>query len=529
MAVRVKHGTTNKWPRIVDIHVPCDSVAHMIEPLKKKRQWTWVYIIAILLSFGSSAVTGVALLGERHTGAREAVWHNPDGTTAKERMRGCANPTMESIVHDGAVWMACADNDSSGSQAGLARFDPGAGEVTVLPMPEQYSQGSRRTRGAAAGPDGELCYAYSYADSPDLIAIGVAKGTEWSVPVQGLSSSLLLGMDWRGQACEAVTAQPEQPPQLNLMSKDGVQTQPFTDNWNEFCGPEKTYRGCRPVFAFRSPENRWVLVFSHYGPLLEEGGTHASVEPGQTPRPFDVGRFENTLALHYDAEVHELGQMRAPNEPVIQVKADGTLAPIASRPNAVRVILRMHYDFTETRVLQQRYTWLREVDGIEVVQRPVRGRLLRIKSDGGFDENPLLTVSDVTDPNDVRSGVVGRFPSFACGTELASGTFLTRPDGGYWLVGNSGCYVTMDENFQRTDPLSLLQHLRSDGSRYSLDSDVREHEYWLAWTLLGWLPCFLLSWVIRRRRRFLLAIGPGALLFAGTGLWGMMRLLPLLQ
>lgn len=495
----------------------------MTENAQRRTARQWLYIVAVVLSSGVCAGMWLALfVVEPQTDARRVIWHNPDGTTVDKRLEPCANTTLESIVHDGAVWMPCDEKDYFGSGTGLARVDPGAGKATLLPWPEEFPH-HHNTQGAAAGPDGELCYAYHTGDNPRKLVVGVAKGTEWLAPVRKLSTVELLGMDWQAASCEVVGIAEGGLPRIDQVTPDGVHSRPFTPNWDEFCGAQDY---CQPLFAFRDHDDQWVLAYQQ---ALQDGGVrYLRVQPGQPPRPYDTRPSARSISLSLDTLAYELGKISSPHRALTQVRADGRRVARAELPGDPPSFEWAHYDFSKERVLTRRYSWQVSQATRYHLRHRVRGRVLQIH--GADLDDPLLTVSDITDPDDVRSAVVGRIPGYACGYQLTTGTFLTRPEGGYWLVGASGCYITMDENFRRMDPLPLLTHLRTRGSREVGPFVDREyqHEYWLGWTLFGILPCFLVSWAVRRRRRFWAAVGPGAVLFAGTGIWGVWSVLPLL-
>jgi hypothetical protein len=130
---------------------------------------------------------------------------------------------------------------------------------------------------------------------------------------------------------------------------------------------------------------------------------------------------------------------------------------------------------------------------------------------------------------------VARAESYAC-RELAFAAFVPRPEG-YWLVSPSGCFVGLDAQLARTDPLDLKEHLRRRGSR-GMGWDEHRHFWLLQWVRYGLLVvlamAFMLAWLTKKRswdrapvlaRPLLLS----SLLYTATAAWALAQIVDLLR
>ena len=83
---------------------------------------------------------------------------------------------------------------------------------------------------------------------------------------------------------------------------------------------------------------------------------------------------------------------------------------------------------------------------------------------------------------------------------LTNGTLLPKDNGGLWLVSHNGCFIELDENLERLDPLSIYEHLVMGGSWNRSWNDV-ENVYMVLFLLLGF-PLFLfVPWLINKLRQ----------------------------
>jgi hypothetical protein len=160
----------------------------------------------------------------------------------------------------------------------------------------------------------------------------------------------------------------------------------------------------------------------------------------------------------------------------------------------------------------------------------IDGRILTI----GIEEQRRADHVFLAELGDERH-IVARAESYACG-ELAFAAFVPRPEG-YWLVSPSGCFVGLDAQLARTDPLDLKEHLRRRGSR-GMGWDEHRHFWLLQWVRYGLLVvlamAFMLAWLTKKRswdrapvlaRPLLLS----SLLYTATAAWALAQIVDLLR
>ena len=61
----------------------------------------------------------------------------------------------------------------------------------------------------------------------------------------------------------------------------------------------------------------------------------------------------------------------------------------------------------------------------------------------------------------------------------------------------AGCYIAIDRQFKRADPLPLLEHLKRRGSM-GIDWNEPQHAIYLGFVLFGWPLFWLFGWLLGR-------------------------------
>lgn len=166
------------------------------------------------------------------------------------------------------------------------------------------------------------------------------------------------------------------------------------------------------------------------------------------------------------------------------------------------------------------------------VQR-VGGRLVGTNSTYS-SEPPLIFSSEFASSGEPKQTPIVHAPSYACG-DLGVGTFVEAPDG-FTLIAPDGCFVRLDSQLARRDPLPLREHLRRRGS-LGMDWNERRHELYRAFAVIGLPLMVILVFVflsVRKRGearsdRLIQASIAAGLGHAVLGLWALARLLPLLR
>lgn len=89
-------------------------------------------------------------------------------------------------------------------------------------------------------------------------------------------------------------------------------------------------------------------------------------------------------------------------------------------------------------------------------------------------------------------GTLSSFPPQQCASLGIGGWVQQDNQAGHWLVSPSGCYLTLNAQWRRSDPIPLLAHLkqRASNQRKPLPSFGT-----LAWLLLGGPLCMMFGWI----------------------------------
>jgi hypothetical protein len=495
-------------------------------------------VLALILTLVGVAIVALGWrallqLPAWRTGPRVLAWYGPDGKPVALEL-GCmqVDVGMRAIVHGGKAWSWCR---APGLEHGaLARVDAARGEGRILwPVPRQLAFASN-TAGLYPGPRGQLGVVYPYGDVNGPLAAGVAGTDGWArqpVALPGAASSALLGGAWVGDALELVVIptrtsltdlQKAAPVIVRLGRGAPKQRRPFRD-------AAAVCRGL--IFCFRADAaqhrgGRWYFLVSGKRSEADRSAAWWVSESGELlPTGWQLGG--TMTAEHVDwvdgglTDEPLLGQQR--------LLPDGSLAAPPAPPRLSQNAQQMSMDFdSSTGRLRRREDWYLKSSSDTVVHR-VGARSIatsRTEKDG----HPVISVQDLA-----RAGSppnpIAYTPGGAC-SDLAAGTFVEQPGGGLALVTDR-CYVRLDADLDRLDPLTAFEHLRRRDS-FDLRRDEARPIAYLLWTLGGLPVCVLLALLVARvrgrrsRPDQLTAVAAGAAIYVASGLFTLFQVLPLL-
>lgn len=394
-----------------------------------------------------------------------------------------------------------------------------------------------RDVGLYPGPGHRLGVVYRRGEVNGPLAVAIAGEDGWAHPpaaLPGRDSSRLLAGAWIDGALELVIL-PTRTGLSDLRTAAAVivrledgelrQRAPFAAP-AELCGGS-VY--CEIAEA-RHRDGSWQLA------VVGPNGADGPIAPWwvrETGERRALGWEAARSVAQEDVDGGETGLTRTLPTPRSRLVWEGTLA-VPEPPRADWDIMPtwFDYDSADGRI-HRRASWQVPAAILTRAQR-VGGRVLATNSTYEI-EPPIVSVSEFTGSAEPAVTPVAHEPGFACG-ELGIGTFVERPGGGYALVSDSGCYVLLDEDLGRLDPLPLFEHLERRGS-LGMDWDESSHAVLLVWTLGGLPVCVVVGLLFgawwaqpgQRRRGMLTAGAIGAALFALSGAVALARVLPLLS
>ncbi len=338
--------------------------------------------------------------------------------------------------------------------------------------------------GVFPGPADEVGLAvHFYFD--DGIAAGVVGPRGWVKHLQrlpGAEKHSLLGGAWVDGRLELVIdpapgMAPTKPPRVLRLEQDGIAQRDLLPAGPLVCAGVDD---CHRLDAALHRSSGWsYLVLGR----SERDEPHAYwVDPSGNKAPGDWPRgwFNDMPRRHVDESV--AGSAWPVDEPWA-LNADGSLRPIEAPAFDWSIDFRPAPLLIEGGELRRVSAWYQRSSQRRA--RQLNGRWLVTVSPKG-PERPLVSVTefDATSPNPVAYS-----PERSCGG-FGEAHLLARDSGGYVLVSRGGCFVSLDENLQRTDPLSLWEHLEYGGSA-PIGTSGFTYLWMLAWVVAG-LPITLL-------------------------------------
>jgi hypothetical protein len=417
-----------------------------------KRAWLgWVGVV--LLSCGSVRQEEDSV-SEKPKSAEEAMevggvlrmsWFGP-GHKALEvqlRDRQCRSPyEFRSLQYGESLWVACEPDDRFHGGV-LTRLDPNKKEAQsywlfpqILPLD--------RIVGLAPTPNEQLAILYQIKGPQDkkILALGITGSEGWSLaPLELGSLEHVLGISWNHNAVEIVTTTKptndiglttsEAAPSLVsiiTLKPDGVRSERSA---KITCDGEAS-KQCGIRVAYRRPNDPiWRILVEEWPSGVTEFKEDGTSQPSPITSLDDLDSSASGL----------LGQ-------TYRIKA--TLEPNGTttlHPEAPRGVENEAYESHTSRFRIEgehlRTYCLWEMVGSRAVLQNINGRMLYtdlIKSSG------MLAITDATNPTQPKEKqvgpIAGKIFKWRC-TDLQEGTFVPQKKGGYWLVGENGCFVAL--------------------------------------------------------------------------------------
>lgn len=458
------------------------------------------------------------------TGARRVSWTGPDGAPlpADGGLSCTGDIKLTSLVVGEALWTTCtATGPLPGG--GLAFVEPAAERARAAwPLPDELDL--HWTVGAL--PHAHRPWlAWLFRAGPPArhgLAAAVAGPDGWVVPPTMLAEgddASPLGMAWVGERLELalVPTTPDAPyarrtdPLLVALTPGQAPARRAVPR-ALLCGDGAT---CRPLAAVRGPDGRWrFLVFTWrtgdsqaVWRVAEDGRDREPVAAGPVWHESGIDRLAVGLIEHEDAIEGGI------------LDAAGGLTPRPARPPGDGYAPGSQLRWDGTRLQRDD---VRIDTALPAQLRRVGDRTLVLRwEDREAEDDELLTAAVVPPgaagaPGTVPGQVVARTFSFSCGG-LYLGTLVPRAAGGHWLATPDGCYVALDAELRRADPLEIGPHLLRRGS-VGLGWHEPSHVVFLAWLLFG-LPLALGGTALAARLRRRRGARPAAWLLAGTLVW----------
>jgi hypothetical protein len=383
-------------------------------------------------------------------GVLRMSWFGP-GHQALEvqlRNRQCHNPyEFHSLQYGDNLWVACEPDDRFHGGV-LTKLNPTKKEVQsywtfpqLLPL--------ERIVGLAPTPDEQLAILYQIAGAQNkkIYAMAITGPEGWALPPVELGSfENILGVSWNNHSVEVVTAATTEVfntrdpmlattlPSASIsalivsMTPEGKRSE---RNVVMTCNAE-TSNKCEMLAAYRrSDDGAWRI-------LLDEGpaGIKECKEDG-TSEASSITSFK-------DLELSVSGILAHDRHVTATLEANGKTTPHPEPPRGVESEayeahtsrFRMEGEYLRTYCL-----W--EMVGSQAILQNINGRLLYtdlIQSSG------MLAITDATNPSQPKEKqvgpIAGKIFKWRC-TDLEEGTFVPQSKGGYWLVGENGCFVPL--------------------------------------------------------------------------------------
>ncbi len=532
------------------------------------RELVWLGVLFVLAA-GVLGLTLMSLAAKPYwqTGARVVAWTGMEGQRLEQSRddelypwTGCqANDIgFEALHFKGALWTPCGHPEAFPHGA-YARVDPerAAGEV-LWPIPEDLER--KWTIALFPNEDNGLVgVVYETRDDErdkSQFVLGVMGPKGWQIKPFKLPSATLggyMGGAWVDGALEIALVTMRDGASRSDSPKAPLEVlfvRVLEDGSTEIRNPFGEVEGglcsvfgesfCYPRVAFRR-DGQWRVFVDA---MVRDDANRAweVTEAGQrSANTWGLDTFILTEMLDTTA----FGRLRLPTFMVTgsdkkmgRLTRQGTLEPYKA-PSREGWQFRSTWPRFEVHdgALRHAPVWVIEGERFGIGYG-VGERFVAVYSSYDDPDN-AMRFADVTDANAPRWSVPVRAPSYACGS-LNTGMFVpAAQEGAHWLVDRRGCYIKLSEDFERLDPLGVVEHLRRRGS-LGMDWDEHSHFVKLLFLLFGLpLGVSVAGVVVRRKMRAAEAAKRGELIFYGlcwsVGLYVLIgavclyQLLPLLR
>jgi hypothetical protein len=375
-------------------------------------------------------------------GVLRMSWFGP-GHKAMEvqlRDRQCRSPyEFRSLQYGESLWVACEPDDRFHGGV-ITKLDPNKKEAQsywafpqILPLD--------RIVGFAPAPNEQLAILYQIkgAQNKNILALGLTGPEGWALaPLELGSFQHILGMSWNNNAVEIVTIKEtrnesafersaEAPALISIITikPDGARSERSTNITcqGEPCNIKAAYR--------RSNESAWRILVDK-----ESLGIAEFTEDG-TSTPSAIKSLD-------DVELSASGLLGRDYRVKATLEPNGTTT---THPEAPRGVENEAFESHTSRFRIEgehlRTYCLWEMVGSRATLQNINGRMLYtdlIKSSG------MLAITDATNPSQPKEKqvgpIAGKIFKWRC-TDLQEGTFVPQKQGGYWLVGENGCFVPL--------------------------------------------------------------------------------------
>ena len=432
--------------------------------------------------------------------------------------RGCSHIKGYRFLAGEKIWLIC---DYPEGNASMALIDPTRLEGKIWKIPNELELPAPwYLEGLAYHQDGKLAIVYNPNGKIRKLAYAVIDDSGWVVEpkrIEDEGNSRLKAVIWEDNTLEIVyhSYKPRSGDESyyspNLISIDGDQitnrkSHPIK---SKFCKIDR-YNCVWPCKVF-SKGGKWHSVYQRhqldglphsYLIIDEEGGEDEL-----------LGNELHCPAGHYlpggFLETSVLGVLD--DKSVYLYVGDNTKQTysMTNRQGGIELLIPIHegwntfssnHWFTlDSQTLKRETLWL--TDERHVYARP-NPESLENPNDWLFTKNEghnlLAWFGDYDEASGETSDkkYIAKSDDYYCG-DIEKGIHFKNSAGGYWWITDSGCYLELDQNFNRVDGLSLYKHLRSRGGRgLEIDSVVPVYQFY--WVLLG-LPVLLgLMWMYSR-------------------------------
>lgn len=393
---------------------------------------------------GGSAPQSAATDDPLSKDVQRATWFGPKHTPMGKQLRdiNCRGDyNLHTLTQGQRLWVLCAPSEHFYGGT-LMSIEPTKGEILAYwPFPQEIPLAS--IEGIAPLPNDQLAVLYQVrapSREKPLFALAITGAEGWAMYPQEISGMAIpQGIAWIKDGVEVVfdTKVSFQYRQEELKSLTIVRMTPDGKREDRsFALSCPAGESCELYAAYpRKGENQWRAILSTNSAIFEQSEGDA-LEPSALPK-----ESANRLDLSVSGIV---GRSVYAEDLKAILTPEGKILAHEEAPRGVeRELYEAH---SETFTIKDGYLrsyCLWEMVGSRAIVQKINGRTLRtdiIKSTG------MLAITDATNPAQPKEKqvgpVAGRILKWRC-SDLAEGAFLEKPEGGYWLVGESGCYISL--------------------------------------------------------------------------------------
>jgi hypothetical protein len=384
---------------------------------------------------------------------KRAYWFGPGHAAIEEDARGSV-PCIgsSSLVQGSKMWSVCTPN-STFKNGSLLSIEPELGEVRAY-WPFSSALPLKSTEGFALLSDGSLGVLYEVQianQEKPLFAIAIAGKETWVLPPTEIGSfGSLLGFFSVDGGVEAVFSKERssahwdasQTVTIAHFSLDGKRQD---RELNLACPKEgERLRDCEMLGAYHhKTDKKWHFLvsefFSHSVFDAPEGGE------------FLVSKVPDDIGIDINFSLSGLVDSWFSTE--LLLSAEGLPLPLPESPRGSESLFTRERFRIEDGYMRSDYYW--SMLGSQSAQK-INGKTLLTAIDKGerrfSHRDDELTVTDATDlekPKEMQIGpIAGKLFRYHWDCEdLKDGVFIARPQGGFWLLEESGCYVALPSSW----------------------------------------------------------------------------------